>query len=146
MTHTHVTAPTQFLECNGNRFAYRRLGPAEGIPVVLLQHFTGTMDSWDPVVVDGFARDRQVILFDNTGVGGSSGETPATVREMARQGRAFIERQARRAAGRDPNSTDRAVDAQFAAIVEWGGTPTPEAATRTRHTIQPVLVVNGRTT
>jgi pimeloyl-ACP methyl ester carboxylesterase len=59
-------------------------------------------------------------------------------------GRAFIERQGRRAAGRDPNSSDQAVAAQFAAIVAWGGAPAPEAATRPRQTIQPVLVVNGK--
>jgi pimeloyl-ACP methyl ester carboxylesterase len=61
-----------------------------------------------------------------------------------RAGRAFIERQARRAAARDADSTNQAVAAQFAAMVEWGGTPTPEAATRPQHTIQPVLVVNGK--
>jgi pimeloyl-ACP methyl ester carboxylesterase len=229
MTHTHVTAPTQFLECKGNRLAYRRLGPTQGVPLVFLQHFTGTMDSWDPAVVDGFARDRPVVLFDNTGVGGSSGETPATVREMAldaaafmdalglqqvdllgfslggfvaqvagadhpervrrlilvgtgpeggegikdlgavlaqgqqaspteprlylffdhtegsqRAGRAFIDRQARRALDRDANANHHAVAAQLAAIVQWAGTPTPEAATRARHTTQPALVVNGK--
>ena len=57
MTHTHVTAPTQFVECRGNQFAYRRLGTTEGVPVVFLQHFTGTMDYWDPALVDGFARE-----------------------------------------------------------------------------------------
>ena len=57
MTHTHVTAPTQFVECRGNQFAYRRLGATEGVPVVFLQHFTGTMDYWDPAVVDGYHED-----------------------------------------------------------------------------------------
>ena len=91
MTHTHVTAPTQFVEWRGNQFAYRRLGATEGVPVVFLQHFTGTMDYWDPALVDGFARERPVILFDNTGIGSSSGETPATVREMAPDAVAFID-------------------------------------------------------
>jgi hypothetical protein len=46
--HTHQTAPTQFVEANGIRFAYRRFGKSGGVPLVLNQHFTGTMDHWDP--------------------------------------------------------------------------------------------------
>ena len=68
MTHTHVTAPTQFVEAKSIRFAYRTFGTGDGVPLVFLQHFTGTMDFWDPAVVDGFARQRPVILFDNAGV------------------------------------------------------------------------------
>jgi pimeloyl-ACP methyl ester carboxylesterase len=230
MTHTHATAPTQFVNANGTRFAYRRFGAAQGHPLIFLQHFTGTMDFWDPTVIDGFAHDRPVILFDNVGVGSSSGSTPTTVRAMAsdaaefiaalelrqvdllgfslggfvaqviaadhphvvrrlilagtgpeggeginhlgavlargqamspteprlylffdgtelsqRAGRAFIERQARRATDRDPNSTDQAVSAQFAAIVSWGGTPTSVAGAHVRQVTQPVLIVNGKT-
>ena len=48
MIHTHQTAPTQFVEANGIRFAYRRFGKASGVPIVLNQHYTGTMDYWDP--------------------------------------------------------------------------------------------------
>jgi hypothetical protein len=61
------TAPTQFVEVNGIRFAYRRFGNAAGVPLVFNQHFTGTMDHWDPPVTDGFAKDREVILFNNAG-------------------------------------------------------------------------------
>lgn len=229
MTHTHATAPTQFVTVGDTRIAYRRFGAAEGHPLVFLQHFTGTMDFWDPTVVDGFAHHRPVILFDNVGVGSSGGLTPPTVRAMAndaaaviaalglaqvdllgfslggfvaqavasdhphvvrrlilagtgpeggegidqlgavlargqatspteprlylffddsevsqRAGGAFIERQALRVTERDPNSTDQAVDAQFAAIVSWGGTPPSEAGAHLRQVTQPVLVVNGK--
>src|SRR5882762_4510823 len=67
-THTHQTAPTQFVEANGIRFAYRRFGKAGEVPIVFNQHYTGTMDYWDPAVTDGLARDREVILFKNAGV------------------------------------------------------------------------------
>ena len=72
MIHTHQTAPTQFVEANGIRFAYRRFGKPGGVPLVFNQHFTGTMDHWDPAVTDGFAKDREVILFNNAGVSSSS--------------------------------------------------------------------------
>lgn len=88
--YTHDTAPTQFVEANGIRFAYRRFGKAGGVPVVLSQHYTGTMDYWDPAVTDGLAKDREVILFNNAGVSNSSGETPASFQEMGANGIAFI--------------------------------------------------------
>jgi hypothetical protein len=59
MMHTHQTAPTQFVEANGIRFAYRRFGKAAGAPIVFNQHYTGTMDYWDPAVTDGSAREFQ---------------------------------------------------------------------------------------
>jgi pimeloyl-ACP methyl ester carboxylesterase len=89
-THTHQTAPTQFVEANGIRFAYRRFGEAGGVPLIFNMHFTGTMDHWDPAVTDGFATDREVILFNNAGVSSSSGEVPASVEEMAVNAVAFI--------------------------------------------------------
>jgi pimeloyl-ACP methyl ester carboxylesterase len=89
-THTHQTAPTQFVEANGNRFAYRRFGKTGGVPLVMNIHFRGTMDHWDPLVTDGLAKQREVILFDNAGVGASSGEVPATFQDMARDAIAFI--------------------------------------------------------
>ena len=55
---THQTAPTQYVDADGIRFAYRRFGNAAGVPLVFNQHFTGTMDHWDPAVTDGFAKDR----------------------------------------------------------------------------------------
>ncbi len=88
--HTHQTAPTQFVEANGIRVAYRRFGKAGGIPIVLNQHFMGTMDYWDPAVTDGLAKTREVILFDNAGVAGSSGETPSSFQDMGADAIAFI--------------------------------------------------------
>jgi pimeloyl-ACP methyl ester carboxylesterase len=82
MTHSHQTAPTQFVETNGIRFAYRRFGKAGGVPIVFNQHYIGTMDYWDPVVTDGLARDREVILFNNAGVSSSSGEVPTDFEQM----------------------------------------------------------------
>jgi pimeloyl-ACP methyl ester carboxylesterase len=86
----HQTAPTQFVEANGIRFAYRRFGKATGVPLVFNQHFTGTMDHWDPAVTDGFAGDREVILFNNAGVSSSSGKVPATIEKMGANAVAFI--------------------------------------------------------
>src|ERR1700682_2255996 len=82
MMHAHQTAPTQFVEANGIRFAYRRFGKADGVPLVFNQHYTGTMDYWDPAVTDGLARDREVILFNNAGVSSSSAEVPTTFEQM----------------------------------------------------------------
>jgi pimeloyl-ACP methyl ester carboxylesterase len=72
MIHAHQTAPTQFVEADAIRFAYRRFGNAAGVPLIFNQHYTGTMDYWDPAVTDGLARDREVILFNNAGVSSSS--------------------------------------------------------------------------
>lgn len=83
-TYTHQTAPTQFADVDGARLAYRRFGKTGGVPLVFLQHFVGNLDSWDPKVIDGFARDREVILFDNAGVASSSGEVPNNIPDMAK--------------------------------------------------------------
>jgi pimeloyl-ACP methyl ester carboxylesterase len=228
-TELSATAPTKFVEADGIKFAYRRLGQPGGVPLVFLQHFTGTMDSWDPTVVDGFARERPVILFDNTGVSRSSGATPDNVQAMANDavafltalglkqvdllgfslggfiaqviaaehpglvrrvilagtgpeggegisnlpqvleqaqksssgdlrhflffeqtatsqsaGRAFLERQARRTADRDPESSQQTIGAQATAIVAWGSDSDSRGTGRLRRITQPVLVVNGR--
>jgi pimeloyl-ACP methyl ester carboxylesterase len=90
MIHTHQTAPTQFVEANGIRFAYRRFGKPDGVPLVFNMHLTGTMDHWDPAVTDGFAKEREIILFDNAGVSSSSGEVPTTIEEMGANAIAFI--------------------------------------------------------
>src|SRR3982075_1798427 len=90
MIHPHQTAPPQFVEANGIRFAYRRFGKAGGVPIVFNQHYIGTMDYWDPVVTDGLARDREVILFDNAGVSSSSGEVPTTFEQMGANAIAFM--------------------------------------------------------
>jgi pimeloyl-ACP methyl ester carboxylesterase len=89
-THTHQTAPTRYVEANGIRFAYRRFGKTGGLPLVFNMHFNGSMDHWDPAVTDGFAKDREVILFNNAGVSSSSGEVPTTVQEMGANAIAFI--------------------------------------------------------
>src|ERR1700751_6381538 len=89
-TYTHHTAPTQYVEANGTRFAYRRFGKQGDVPLFFNQHFTGTMDHWDPAVTDGFAREREVILFNNAGVSSSSGEVPTSSEQMGRNAVAFI--------------------------------------------------------
>jgi pimeloyl-ACP methyl ester carboxylesterase len=78
------------VEANGIRFAYRRFGRAGGVALVFNQHFTGTMDHWDPAVTDGLAGDREVILFNNAGVSSTSGEVPTTIEEMGAHAVAFI--------------------------------------------------------
>lgn len=89
-TYTHNTVPTQFVEANGIRFGFRRFGKAGGAPIVMNIHFRGTMDHWDPAVTDGLAQQREVILFDNAGIGASSGKTPASFPAMATDAIAFI--------------------------------------------------------
>ena len=88
--HNHQIAPTQFVETNGIRFAYRRFGKPGGAPLVFNQHFRGTMDYWDPAVTDGLARNREVILFNNAGVSSSSGKVPTSFQEMGANAIAFI--------------------------------------------------------
>ena len=88
--HSHQTAPTQFVDAAGVRFAYRRFGKPGGVPLVFNMHFTGTMDHWDPLVTDGLAATREVILFNNAGISSASGEVPASVEEMAANAAVFI--------------------------------------------------------
>jgi pimeloyl-ACP methyl ester carboxylesterase len=89
--HTATTVPTQFVEADGIRFAYRRWGKRGGLPLVFNQHFTGNLDNWDPAVLDGLAEEREVIIFNNAGVASSSGEVPATFAGMAKNAEAFID-------------------------------------------------------
>jgi pimeloyl-ACP methyl ester carboxylesterase len=65
MIHTHQTAPTQFVEANSIRYAYRRFGKPGRIPLLFLEYFNSNMDGWDPDVTNSFAADHEVILFDN---------------------------------------------------------------------------------
>jgi pimeloyl-ACP methyl ester carboxylesterase len=90
ITYSHRTAPTQYVQANGIRFAYRRFGATGGIPLVFNMHFMGTMDHWDPAVTDGLAKKREIILFDNAGVSSSSGDVPRSVAEMGTNAIAFI--------------------------------------------------------
>lgn len=91
MTTTFETAPTKTVDVNGVPFAYRELGEASGIPLILLHHLTAVLDDWDPRIVDGLAGNHHVIAFDNRGVGSSGGETPDNVADMARDAIAFID-------------------------------------------------------
>jgi pimeloyl-ACP methyl ester carboxylesterase len=76
---------------NGVDYAYRDTGGGEGgLPLVLLQHFRGNLDNWDPALIDALAPARRVVTFDNAGVGGSAGTTPGTIEQMARDALAFI--------------------------------------------------------
>jgi pimeloyl-ACP methyl ester carboxylesterase len=89
--HTHNTAPTQYVEASGIRFAYRRFGARHGVPLVFFQHFMGNLDDHDSALTDAFAADREVILFNNAGVASSSGTTPDTIQQTARDAEAFID-------------------------------------------------------
>src|SRR5690348_7490836 len=82
---THNTAPTRFVEADGTRFAYRRFGNPGGTPIVLLQHFMGNLDNYDPAITDALAAGREVILTDNAGVGLSTSTAPETVRSEERR-------------------------------------------------------------
>ena len=75
---------------NGIEYAYRDLG-ASDVPLVLLQHFRGNLDNWDPALIDALDADRRVVAFDNVGVGSSTGATPNTVEAMARDAIAFVD-------------------------------------------------------
>lgn len=90
-TASNITAPTQFLEANGETYAYRRFGQGLGRPLLFLQHFTGTLDNWDHAVTDPLASGREVVLFDNAGIGGSSGNVPRTIAGMAEHAFAFLD-------------------------------------------------------
>jgi pimeloyl-ACP methyl ester carboxylesterase len=74
---------------NAIEYAYRDHGA--GVPLVLLQHFRGNLDNWDPALIDDLAAERRVVTFDNVGVGGTTGETPNTVEAMAHDAIAFME-------------------------------------------------------
>jgi pimeloyl-ACP methyl ester carboxylesterase len=87
--HTHETVPTQYVETDGVRFAFRRFGKAGKVPLLFLGYFNSNMDGWDPVVTNALAEEHEVILIDNAGVGASGGQTPSVVDEMARRTAAF---------------------------------------------------------
>jgi pimeloyl-ACP methyl ester carboxylesterase len=79
------------VESGGSHFAYRRFGREAGVPLVFFQHFMGNLDDHDPALTDAFARDREVILFNNAGVASSTGTTPDTIEATAADAAAFIE-------------------------------------------------------
>lgn len=87
-----LTVATQYTEVSGLKFAYRRFGKAGSkLPLVFFQYFTGTMDNWDPVILDQLAEEREIIIFDNKGVAGSEGEPPLTIAEIAGDACNFID-------------------------------------------------------
>jgi pimeloyl-ACP methyl ester carboxylesterase len=88
---SNITAPTQFIETRLETYAYRRFGGGAAPPLVFLQHFTGTLDNWDPAVTDPLARGREVILFESAGLGRSTGEVPTTIAGMAAHLLAFAD-------------------------------------------------------
>jgi pimeloyl-ACP methyl ester carboxylesterase len=87
---SHKNAPTRTISAGGVDFAYRELGPATGVPVVFVTHLAAVLDNWDPRVVDGVATKHRVILFDNRGVGATTGSTPNTIQAMARDAVTFV--------------------------------------------------------
>ena len=93
--HHHVVtsykdAPTRTIAAGGVTFAYRELGPKTGVPVIFFVHLAGTLDNWDPAVIDPIAAEHHVITFDNRGVGASSGAVPDTIEAMAEDAVTFI--------------------------------------------------------
>jgi pimeloyl-ACP methyl ester carboxylesterase len=88
---SNITAPTQFISIKGERYAYRRFGEGPGLPLLCLQHFTGTLDNWDPAVTDPIGAGREVILFESAGVGRSSGTVPKTIAGMAAHTLEFLD-------------------------------------------------------
>ena len=106
--HTHRTAPTQFVEADGIRFAYRRFanrraGVTIDIPLLFFMHFTGTMDHWDPLWLRVFF-------------------TPSEQSQAA--GRKYLERQRARKENRDPLPNEKVAPAQVAALQKWGAPAT----------------------
>jgi pimeloyl-ACP methyl ester carboxylesterase len=88
-----VEAELQYVQgANGVSYAYRRLGRVgAGVPLVFLQHFRGDIDNWDPALISPIGAELDVILFDNTGIGSTSGTVPSTVDEMAKDAIAFVD-------------------------------------------------------
>jgi pimeloyl-ACP methyl ester carboxylesterase len=89
LTYTELAARRVAAD-NGIEYAYRDLG-ASDVPLVLLQHFRGNLDNWDPALIDALAAERRVITFDNVGVAATTGRTPSTIEAMAGDAIEFIE-------------------------------------------------------
>lgn len=87
---SYAQARNSSVKAGGTTFAYRELGPREGVPLVLLNHWGAVLDNFDPRIVDGLARKHRVIAIDYRGIGSSGGTAPVTVDEMARDTIALI--------------------------------------------------------
>jgi len=88
---TQQTAVTKYIVTNGIKLAYRRLGPDSGIPLIMLMHFRGNMDFWDPALINALAQSRPILLLDNAGIGKSDGEVPTTLKGWAAHVIALLE-------------------------------------------------------
>src|ERR1700738_2244692 len=88
---SNTTAPTQIIQTNLEKYAYRRLGKGNGLPLLCLHHFTGTLDNWDPAVTDPLALGREVVLFESAGLGRSTGQVPENMAGMASHALAFVD-------------------------------------------------------
>lgn len=86
----HQTAATQFIETGGTKYAYRVLGTQSDTPLILLSSLGSSMDDWDPAITNGLAQKHKVIIFDNKGVGSSTGKTPNSIADMAKDAVSFI--------------------------------------------------------
>src|SRR5580704_14347779 len=86
-----TSAATKFVSSASEQYAYRRFGSGSKLPLLCLQHFTGTLDNWDPAVTDPLASEREVVLFESAGLGRSGGIVPNTVTEMATHALAFMD-------------------------------------------------------
>ena len=87
---TYSSLPNKLASAvNGIDYAYRDAGEGP-VPLVLLQHFRGNLDNWDPALIDALASTRRVVAFDNAGVGGSTGTTPHVIEQMAHDAIAFL--------------------------------------------------------
>jgi pimeloyl-ACP methyl ester carboxylesterase len=90
MAVTYSQLPNKVVKAaNGVDYAYREAGQGT-VPLILLQHFRGNLDNWDPALIDALAATRRVVTFDNAGVAGSTGTTPDTIGQMARDAIAFL--------------------------------------------------------
>ncbi|KIV88867.1 hypothetical protein PV10_08500 [Exophiala mesophila] len=86
------TAVTLYVDAsNGVKYAYRRIGANASIPLVMHIHYRANMDLWDPLFINTLAQTREVIIFDNAGVGRSTGEVAETFQGWADQAIAFME-------------------------------------------------------
>src|SRR6478752_3382856 len=88
---SYATAPNRLMHAsNGIDYAYREIGTGT-IPFVLLQHFRGNLENWDPPLLDALASERRVTAFDNVGIGATTGTTPNTMEQMAHDALFFID-------------------------------------------------------
>ncbi|MET0239462.1 MAG: alpha/beta hydrolase [Sphingobium sp.] len=76
-----ISAPTQFIESQGRRIAYRSVG--SGPALILALRFRGILDSWDPAFIDALAKSFRVITFEYSGIGRSTGPRATSVTAMA---------------------------------------------------------------